>query len=339
MKALVKFGPGREGMAVKEVPMPVIKSDELLVKVMITGICGTDLHIMEDEYDADIPVIIGHEFVGSVVEVGRDVKGFAIGDQVVALTAAKTCKTCTYCRHGMPTLCDSRKSLGIGVNGAMAEYMALPADIAFKVPEKKRDNLSMVVCEPLACCINTVERSSITFGDVVVVAGPGTMGQLTMILAREAGGFVIMSGTAIDRERLEFAKENGADVVSDDPSKLNELVRRYAPLGADVAFECSGAPPVFNSLVNVLKKGGNLVQLGVYGKVIPANIDLILKKELTLTASFGSPYSSWERLMKLAAQDKIHLEKFVSATFPLDEWGKGFDLAISKQGYKIAIIP
>ena len=339
MKALVKFGPGREGMAVKEVPIPGIKSNELLVKIMIAGICGTDLHIMEDEYPADIPVILGHEFIGSVVEVGRDVKNFAAGDQVLSMTAASTCKTCTYCRHGVPILCDSRKSLGSGVNGAMAEYMALPADIAFKVPDEKRDDPGMVVCEPLACCIRAVERSSLKFGDVAVIAGPGAMGQLTLILAKEAGGFVIMGGTAIDKERLEFAREHGADAVCDDPSRLNELVRRYAPLGADVAFECSGAVPAFNSLVNVLKKGGNLVQLGIYGKTVPADLDLLLKKELTLISSFASAYSSWERLLKLASQDRLNLSKFVSATFPLDDWGKGFDLALSKQGYKIAIIP
>ena len=339
MKALVKFGPGREGMAVREVPIPVIKSNELLVKIMIAGICGTDLHIMEDEYPAELPVIIGHEFVGCVVEVGRDVQGFDVGDQVLSMTAASICKTCTYCRHGVPVLCDARKSLGSGVNGAMAEYMALPADIVFKVPENKRDDPGMVVCEPLACCIRAVERSSLKFGDVVVVTGPGAIGQLTMMLAKEAGGFVIMSGMPIDGERLAFAKKNGADVVCDDPSKLNERVRAHAPLGADVAFECSGATPVFNTLANVLKKGGNLVQLGIYGKTVPADIDLMLKKEINLTVSFSSAYSSWERLLKLASQDKLDLAKFVSATFPLDEWGKGFDLAISKQGYKIAITP
>ena len=137
MKALVKFGKGREGMELRDVPMPVIKEGELLVKILAAGICGTDLHIMNDEFPAIMPVTMGHEFIGSIVEVGSNVTGFEIGDQIVSMTAAVTCGSCTYCKHGIPMLCSNRKSIGSGVNGAMAEYMAIPADISFKLPENR----------------------------------------------------------------------------------------------------------------------------------------------------------------------------------------------------------
>ena len=339
MKALVKFGKGREGMELRDVPMPVIKEGELLVKILAAGICGTDLHIMNDEFPAIMPVTIGHEFIGSIVEVGSDVKGFELGDQIVSMTAAVTCGSCTYCKHGIPMLCSNRKSIGSGVNGAMAEYMAIPADISFKLPENRKNDLSMVVCEPAACCVRSVDHSKLVAGDVTVITGPGPMGQLTMQLAKLQGAFVIMAGTPADKERLAFAKELGADVTVDDPEKLKETVLHYSPLGADVAFEASGYGPVFNSLVSLLKPGGNLAQLGLYGKPITVDMDALLKKEIVLTVSNASARSSWERLLRLAGEDRLNLGKFVSATFPLEKWNEAFDMALNKQGYKIVFIP
>lgn len=339
MKALVKFGPGRAGMEIRDVPMPVPNDSEILVKILAAGICGTDLHIMNDQFAADMPVTIGHEFLGEIVEVGKDVKKFKVGDQVVSMTAAVTCNNCTYCTHGIPMLCQSRKSIGSGINGAMAEYMKIPAKIAYKVPDNKRNDISMAVCEPMACCVRAVDHSKLVAGDYTVITGPGPMGQLTMQLAKLQGAFVFMCGTKQDAERLKFAKELGADVIIDDPSKVNEIVRSYTPEGANVAFECSGAAPCFDMLVQVLRGGGNLAQLGLYGKPVTINMDALLKKEIQLTVSNASSPSSWERLLRLAAQDRLALDKFVSATFSLDQWNEAFDMALSKQGYKIVFLP
>ena len=197
----------------------------------------------------------------------------------------------------------------------------------------------MVVCEPAACCVRSVDHSKLVAGDVTVITGPGPMGQLTMQLAKLQGAFVIMAGTQADKERLAFAKELGADVTVDDPEKLKETVLKYSPLGADVAFEASGYGSVFNSLVGLLKPGGNLAQLGIYGKPITVDMDALLKKEIVLTVSNASARSSWERLLRLAGQDRLNLGKFVSATLPLEKWNEAFDMALNKQGYKIVFIP
>lgn len=339
MKALVKFGKGREGMEIRDVPVPKPNEKEILVKILAAGICGTDLHIMNDQFHADMPVTIGHEFLGEIVEVGSEVKNFKVGDQVVSMTAAVTCGNCTYCKHGIPMLCANRKSIGSGIDGAMAEYMKIPASIAYKVPENKRNDISMAVCEPMACCVRSVDRSKLVAGDYTVITGPGPMGQLTMQLAKLQGAFVFMCGTKQDAERLQFAKEMGADVIIDDPAKVKETVLKYTPEGADVAFEASGAAPAFNMLVDVLRPGGNLAQLGLYGKPITIDMDPLLKKEIQLTVSNASSPSSWERLLRLAAQDRLRLDKFVSATYKLDDWQAAFDMALSKKGYKIVFIP
>ncbi len=339
MKALVKFGPGREGMEIRDLPIPVPKDDEILVKILAAGICGTDLHIMNDQFAADMPVTIGHEFIGEIVEVGKDVKKFKVGDQVVSMTAAVTCGECYHCVHGIPMLCKNRKSIGSGIPGAMAEYMKIPARIAYKVPDNKRNDISMAVCEPMACCVRAVDRSKLVAGDYCVITGPGPMGQLVMQLAKLQGAFVFMCGTPMDADRLKFAKEMGADVIIDDPSKVEEIVRSYAPDGANVAFEVSGAQPCFDMLVKTLKGGGNLAQVGLYGKPVTIDMDALLKKEIVLTVSNASSPSSWERLLRLAAQDKLRLDKFVSATYSLDDWNDAFDLAISKKGYKVVFLP
>jgi L-iditol 2-dehydrogenase len=342
MKALVKFavGNGREGMGIRDIPKPVPKANELLVKVMAAGICGTDIHIMHDEYACKPPVVLGHEYTGVIEAMGKDVLGFKEGDQIISLTAAVTCGKCDYCNQGLLMLCDQRKSIGSGIDGAMAEYLVIPHHLAFKVPENYIGSDQLAISEPVACCIRAViEFSSVRAGDVALISGPGTIGQLTLQLAKAQGAFTIMSGTPVDMQRLELAKKMGADVTISDPSQLMDVVHQYAPGGVDVAYECAGAAPSLAACVKALKKRGNLSQIGLYGKPISFDMDTILYKELVHTATFASERTSWQILLKLLEQGKLNLEPFISARLPLDDWQKGFDMFLNKEGYKIFLKP
>src|SRR5690606_1372996 len=150
MKALMKNGPGSDNVCLAELAEPKCKPDEIKIKVHAAGICGTDLHIIKDEYPCDYPVVMGHEYSGTVVETGSEVTRFRVGDRLASLTAVVTCGKCPYCREGLLMLCDQRKSIGSGVNGAFAQYLTVPAHLAFPVP----DNVSLdeaALCEPLAC--------------------------------------------------------------------------------------------------------------------------------------------------------------------------------------------
>lgn len=341
MKALVKFAEGRQGMEIRDLPVPVPKGNELLVKVMAAGICGTDIHLMHDEYTYYPPVILGHEYTGTVEAVGSNVSGFSKGDQIISMTAAVTCGQCKYCREGLLMLCNERRSIGSGVNGAMAEYMVIPAELAFKLPGNVSGNDTMAIAEPLACVIRAViEQSYVKAGDVVLVSGPGTIGQLTMLVAKMQGAYVIMSGTPQDAQRLALARQLGADAVSSDPQELRKLVENATVNGVDVAYECVGAAPSLDICIDLLKKTGNLAQVGLYGKPIPVDMDKILCKELVLSVSYATERTSWDILLKLASQGKLDkVQHLISARMPLDQWEKAFDMFANKEGYKIYLIP
>ena len=162
MKALRKLGKGAESVQLCEVEKPIPGPNDLLVKVMAAGICGTDLHILAEEYSHSVPVTLGHEYTGVVEQVGSGVTDFQVGDQVISVSIAYSCGTCHYCRKGDPVHCTQKASIGVNVDGAMAEYMVIPADSAMKVPEQYKGSDILALSEPIACCIRAVlEKSEI----------------------------------------------------------------------------------------------------------------------------------------------------------------------------------
>jgi L-iditol 2-dehydrogenase len=319
----------------------VPKPGELLVKVMAAGICGTDLHIMHDEYKCSPPVILGHEFTGVVEQLGDAVTGFRPGDQIVCITAVVSCGKCRYCRLGLNMLCSERKSIGSGVNGAMAEYLVVPVALAYIVPKTLAGSDVMALAEPLACMVRAViEQSSVNAGDVVLVSGPGAIGQLAAFVARRQGAFVILSGTEADTQRLRLGKELCADETAQSREELDALIASYAKDGVDVAIECAGAAASLDTCIDVVRKRGILSQAGLFGKKIPVDMDKILMKELTLTVSYATERTSWDIMMRLAAQGQLAgIEKLISARVPLGDWQKAFRMAENKEGFKVFLTP
>lgn len=341
MRGLHKLSQGPEGVGIREVSEPKAEPGQLKIKVHAAGICGTDIHIMLDEYPSNYPVIMGHEFSGIVEEVGADVQGFKPGDRVVSLTAVVTCGNCSYCHEGLLMLCEQRLSIGSGVNGAMAEYVFVPAHLAFKIPQGVSLD-EAALCEPLACVVRSViERATVKAGDYVLVSGPGAMGLLTMQLAMASGGKVVVTGTSLDKERLKLATELGAyatiDVEAEDVHAKSALIT--GRLGYDVAFECAGAAPSADTCLTLLKKTGLYVQVGLYGKKIAFDMDLALKKEIMFTNSYASERTSWVRALRLLELKQVDVKPLISAKLPLEEWRRGFDMAIRKEGYKILLQP
>ncbi|WHH57017.1 zinc-binding dehydrogenase [Petroclostridium sp. X23] len=341
MKALVKQCRGADGVALTQVPEPIPQKNEIKIKVYAIGICGTDIHIMRDEFDSNPPVTMGHEYSGIVYEVGEDVKDFKPGDRVVSLTTVISCGQCNYCHAGLFMLCESRLAIGCGINGAFAEYLVIPADKAFKIP----DEVSLeeaALCEPLACVVRSViERATVKAGDYVYVSGPGTIGQLTMQAAIASGGKVVVGGTSIDGERLALASKLGAFETmlvnkEDIFIRTKEITNGY---GFDVAFECAGVAQSADTCIRLLKKTGLYAQVGLYGEKIMFDHDLALKKEITMTNSFTSTRTSWERALRMLKYGQINMKPLISARLPIEEWKKGFDMVINKTGYKILLLP
>lgn len=340
MKALVKTGTGRESVKLMDVPVPEPKDDEVQIRVMACGICGTDVHIMNEEYKHTVPVILGHEFTGTVTKIGRDVKGFAEGDQVVALSAQRTCCTCRYCMKGDFVHCTEKQSIGIDVPGGMAEYLCTTASRTFKVPDNYKGKDAVCLTEPLACCARAVlENSRIHAGDVVLVAGPGVIGMLCAQLAKQCGAKVIMTGVPADAERLKFAKQLGVDVTNDDPAKLMEIVATHTDGGVDHVLECSGNGRSVASALEAVRKEGSYTQVGMFGGPIEFDMNTVVRKELKITAGFSQAASTWRLSLTLLEQNRIDLESLISVRMPLSDWEKGFDLFDKKTTNKIVFIP
>lgn len=340
MKALVKFNLGREGMGIREVPEPSPAKGEIKVEVKAAGICGSDIHTMIDERKAKMPVTMGHEFVGQVCELGEGVTDFQVGDWVVALPAVGGCGECRFCKNGEPTMCDHRASIGTHLNGAMAKYVVFPASFAFRVPDEVEDKISCAAAEPFTCCVHGVmEKIQVNPGDVAVVSGPGLMGLSCLQVLKSCGAKVIVSGMPQDSERLAIAKRLGADGVATSFEELQTLVKELNPEGADVAIECATAAPSVDACINILRKQGSFLQMGVFGKKVPIDLSEVLHKELIVTGANSTTMASWKITMQLLKEGKVDLKTLVTTQFPLEEWEKGFDLTMSKTAFRVLLIP
>jgi len=341
MKGLLKKAIGREGMVLEEVPEPIPAKGEIKIKVHAAGICGTDIHILKDEYPAKFPVIMGHEYSGIVQEVGEGVTAFKPGDRVVSLTAVSTCGNCKYCHEGLLMLCNERLSIGSGVNGAFAEYLTVPANLAFKIP----DGVSLdeaATCEPLACVVRAViERGNVKPGNYVYVSGPGLIGQLTMQVAAASGAKVTMAGISEDAVRLKLAASLGASetIIVDKEDVLKRAEEITEGHGFDVAFECSGAAPSADTCLKVLKKTGYYGQVGLFGKKVEFDHDLALMKEINITNSYASERTSWETALRLLKFKLVNVAPLIGPFMPLEDWEKAFDMAMKKKTCKILLKP
>jgi L-iditol 2-dehydrogenase len=340
MKALVKFALGADGVELREIPKPYPAKDELLVKILAAGICASDIHAIHDQRETVMPVVLGHEFVAVVEEVGSEVTGFEPGDYVTALPACYSCGDCIYCDAGEVTLCKQRKSIGSHKNGAMAEYMVCPAKYCFKVPEDDPDKLKYAAAEPLACAVRGVyEKLEVKPGDVALVSGPGAIGLFVTQCLKERGAHVVISGLPTDRLRLEKAVAFGADKAVESLDELKEYLSSVAPLGADISVDCAGAAPSVDTCLSVTRTHGQFLIMGVFGKPTTIDINKIFLKELRVTASNSSAMSSWHITMDLLSKGIIDIRSVLDLELPLREWKKGFDSVTDKTALKVLLIP
>jgi len=341
MRGVVKFARGVGNVELREVPEPAAGPGQLKIAVKAAGICGTDIHIYDDEYASNPPVVLGHEMAGQVVEVGAGVSGVAVGDRVTAMPFAVTCGICRYCRQGAFPLCPSRKSFGSGVDGAFAPYLVIPASIVRRLPDHV-DYESGAMTEPVACCTKAVlEKSTIRLGDVVVVMGPGPIGLLAMQIAKGQGAKVVLVGTAEDAQRLALGRQLGADQAlaagQDDVAGIVSTLTDGQ--GADVVLECAGVPAATRMAMQLIRKQGQLTQMGLHGRPFELNFEQIVYKDLVVAGSFASSSSSWDSALRLLREGLIQVKPLVGATLPLTEWERGFEMVRKKESLKVLLRP
>lgn len=341
MQAVVKSQRGPGHVALQDVPEPHAGAGQVKIAVGAAGICGTDLHIVKGEFPCWPPVILGHEFAGTVAAVGGGVQGFAVGDPVVAQTPAVWCGRCRYCLAGHYMMCAARRSIGYGVDGAFASHILVPAATVHRLPPGT-DLEAAALCEPAACAVRAVcERGQAAAGDRALVTGAGPMGLLVMQAARAQGARVCLTGTRADARRLQTARELGADRVVDvDREDLGEALREFAGAdGVDWAFECSGAPAALETCLQAVRRQGCLVQVGLFGRRFESDYEQIALKELTVLGSYGAVHSSWRRGIALLADGKIRTRPLITDVLPLARWEEAFKRSEARDGVKFLLRP
>ncbi len=341
MKALRKLENGAGNVKIVEVPNPVPRKGEVLLKVERAGICGTDLHILHGHFaKAQPPVTLGHEFAGTVAELGPGVTAWRPGDRVTVESESYSCGKCRYCESGQTNLCPDRLAFGYGVDGGFAEFVAVRDTALHRLP----DHVSFreaALSEPLAVAVHAVtECATVKPGQTVLVAGPGPIGLTVLQVARAEGAVVVISGTDKDEARLETATRMGGHSVRVDMRSLPDSLRELtAGEGVDLAFECSGSSAGLNDCLECVSRKGTVIQLGLFGRKAEVAVDLLALKEITLRGTFAHHHDTWTKAVDLLARKKVSLDSLVSGEFPLSKWEDAFRLSEEGRALKYLLYP
>jgi L-iditol 2-dehydrogenase len=344
MQALVKTQKGVGHLEIRDVPVPAPGPGEVLIKVHSAGICGTDLHILKDEFPYIPPVTLGHEFSGEVVALGPQTNNYHEGDRIVAEPHRGGCGTCRYCRSGAVEVCRQKRAIGYKVDGALAEFLTLPATSLHRVP----DSLSFehaALAEPLACVVKAVgERSGVERGDFVVVLGCGPIGLLAAAVAKADGArTVLITGMSRDEGvRLPAARATGVDhVVNVEKTNVVEMVRDLTGGdGADLVVEASGAGPAIAQGFELVRTDGRIAAIGLCGReTITFPWNRIVTKAARVTGSYSSSVSSWDKAVALLATGQVNAPALISGRYPLRHWEQAFATLERQDAIKVLLEP
>ncbi len=328
---MTKTAAGVGNVALTERPEPVVRPGHVVLEVAGAGICGTDLHIWDDEFPSEPPVTMGHELSGVVRDVGEGVDGWAAGDRVVSETYFSTCGSCPWCASGRLNLCPDRRSIGSREDGAFAARVLVPARGVHRIPDWL-DGHAASLAEPLACVCNCLlDPPVVTEGDRVLVVGPGPVGLLAAQAARASGGDVHLRGTARDEARLVKARELGFETSTpSDKVSLGDF---------GVVVECSGSAAGIGLALESAARAGRVVQIGLAGKPVAIPFDLVCYRELTITSGNASTPQSWRRALELIQRRAVELEPLVTEVVPLAEWERAFEATRRGTGIKFVLDP
>lgn len=339
MKAII-LDKARSSRFVTDYPEPqIVDSDEVIIEVLASGLCATDLKMFKGEYSGYLPVVPGHEFVGKVVEIGDKVRNIKLGDRVV-VDPNESCGTCSMCRTARSTYCEDMAAYGVFTDGGLAEYAKAHEKGLYLVPDNIESNIAAFV-EPISCALHGIERANIRNGDNVVILGAGTMGQLLLQMARNTGVAKLIH---IDRIpwKLEVSRKYGAtDVVnSTEITSLEAINNLTDGKGADVVIEAVGHPSVLEEAMALVARGGTIVQFGFPPEGAKAQIEpfMILQKELDIVGSWINPYT-YERSLQMLSSGSLKVDHLITHILKLEEYEKGIDLVENQpEGFMKAII-
>lgn len=333
---------GQRDVKIEEVETPELHGNEILVRVRVCGVCSTDVKTILRGHPMILPpMVLGHEIVGDVVEIGGDVTSFRIGDRVV-IAPYVPCGTCYYCLHTQYTLC-SKLFEEKPTPGGFAEFVKVPSRIvekgALKIPRSVSYEKA-VFTEPLACCIHGIDICNVKVGDVVTIVGDGPIGLLHLQLARVLGADkVIVSGQC--EERLMVANKLGADMVVNETKEdpVEKVMKETSRRGADVVIVAVGSLTAAEEGLRLVRKGGTINLFGGYpaGAEFKLDPNLIHYSELTLTGTFGFSHVDFIKALRLVSKGKVNVEELITHKFNLDQIMTAVDVSAERKGLKVLL--
>lgn len=348
MKALVHDKAGRPNASIRMVPYPVCGDDEVIIKIMACGICKW-AEINHDTVGgggslARYPIITGHEFAGTIEELGKNVTGLRVGDRVTADNAVP-CGECWYCKNGRPLYCEHFGSHGHNINGGFAQYMSIVARNVVKIP----DNLSFdeaSITEPVACAVEALDRAQIKPGEEVLVSGMGSHGLILAQLCHFSNAQHCVAIGLVE-SRLKTLESYGVTTIlaeRNDPSVHEAVLREMFPTGVDCIIDTSGAWSMVQSLLKFLRKGGRFVQYGSYHAPIqienPAKFLNDLHFDNQSYVGVSCQVNNFPRAVEYMKNGKCNVSTLVTHTFDLDDYFRALDTnKTDKSALKVIIHP
>jgi threonine 3-dehydrogenase len=328
MRAIVKSRPER-GLWMEEVPVPKPGANEVLLKIKKSAICGTDLHIYKwDEWaqrTIKTPLIIGHEYVGEVVELGSEVHQYRIGERVT-VEGHIACGHCRNCRRGRQHICEHTVGIGVQRDGGFAEYIAVPISNVMRIDARIPDEIVSIM-DPLGNACHTALSFPLIGEDVLITGIGGPIGAMATAICKFAGARNVM-GTDLSPFRRELALKMGADVVIDPRTDdFAESMKKMGLVsGFDIGLECSGSPVAFNDLINHMYNGGKVSLLGILPLNTTIDWSKVIFRGLTLKGIYGREmYETWYH-MEMMLTRGLNIAPVITHRMSANDFQKAFDI-------------
>lgn len=340
MKAAVYLG--KEKIETRERNMPEVKEEEILVKVMASGICGTDVHIFYGAPGAtepNVPVVLGHEFAGEVVKCGSNVTRLKEGDKVT-IDPNMYCGNCDYCQNGKKNFCPSMSAIGVNQDGGFEEYCAVPEKQAIRLADDV-DYEEAAMAEPVACCLHGIDNIGITQGDTVCVIGGGAIGQIMVQLAKISGASKVILSEPVEGRR-ELALSLGADAAIDPMAKeIKEQLREVNGKDyTDVVIECVGRPAAVSQAIHIAGRGSRILLFGLPYPTDTCELPLgdVFYKELTIKSSYVNPDTQY-RAAQLISAKALKLKPLITHRYPVEKLEEAIKKQMANDFVKVVVLP
>jgi L-iditol 2-dehydrogenase len=327
MKAIIQTGP--EEVAVQDVKRPSPADDEVLVRVRNAGVCGSDVHayLQKDGFSwIQIPRVMGHEYAGTVAETGSDVSRFAVSDTVVEVPV-EPCGECHQCEIGEKNVCQHATLTGMHNDGAYAEYTTVPEDRLISIPENIPTQHAAIT-EPLSIATRAVyDRSDVTPGDPVLVQGPGPIGVFTAVLLDSLGAEVVLSGVGKDTEyRLPLVGDLGIDTVNVQEESLGDYIEEMTEgVGVDAVFDTTGHKSGVESAVDFVRKGGDIIVIGLPGEPVELFFPPIIRGELDIKASYSATKANFKQAIRVLDAGNIDVDAIIDTQYEAETPSAAFE--------------